>query len=596
MTTGRFSSWGDPSQPNLPGLFSFPKRHRLSTPSEQALGIARIRLNFIFVIFAFAWLLIGARLAYLTLNGEPNARAAQSKDEAGAARADIVDRNGTVLATSLPTTSLCVNSKAIIDADEASRKLRSVLPDLNAQKLDEDLKSGKHCTIIRRHLSPRQNYEVNRLGIAGVEFLPDERRVYPAANAAAHVVGYSDIDNNGLSGIEMSMDKRLTDNPEPLRLSLDIRIQSVLRSELTATMDEFGAKGGAGIVMDLRTGELLALVSLPDFDPNHAGAASDEQRFNRITLGVYEMGSTFKIFNTAYALDSGSSRLTDTFDTVHPLAIGRFSIRDFDKEGRNLNVAEIFTHSSNIGSARMAQKFGGAKQRAFFSRLGLTEKATLELPEIGAPLVPLAKDWGEATTLTTSFGQGIAVNAIQLVSAVGTIVNDGHPVQPTLLKRDDGYEPDIDTVISPHTSALIRGLMRLVVTHGTAKKADAEGYLVGGKTGTAQKTSGKKRYAENERLSSFLGIFPANAPRYLVFAVLDNPKGNAKTYGFATGGWVVAPAVNSVISQIAPLLGIPPLTKEELQITERQILKPLGSTVIDGVPAEDAASLAAAAP
>ncbi|MDD3370544.1 MAG: penicillin-binding protein 2 [Alphaproteobacteria bacterium] len=593
MKKWRFPGSENTSQPNLPGLFSFPKRHRLSTPREQALTLAKARLSVVFLCFAAAWVLIGARLGYLTLFGDPQTTVARSSDTP-IARADITDRNGTVLATSLPTTSLCVDSRAIIDADEAAKKLLSALPDLNAKKLGEDLRNGKHCTIIRRHLTPRQHNEVNRLGIAGVNFLPDEHRIYPAGNLTAHVVGYSDIDNRGLAGIEKTMDERLDDNPQPLTLAVDLRVQSIMRRELQAAMKAYRAQAAAGIVMDIRTGELLSLVSLPDFDPSRAGSANDKQMFNRATLGVYEMGSTFKIFNTAYALDSGSARLSDIYDTTHPLEIGRHTIRDFEKEDRNLNVAEIFTHSSNIGSARMAQRFGGERQRAFLTRLGLIDRQPLEIPEVGTPLVPSAKDWSEATTMTASFGQGIAVNAVQLVSAVATVVNDGHPVHPTLIKRDASYEPDVDTVISPHTSAIMRGLMRLVVTHGTAKKANVEGYLVGGKTGTAQKSSSRKKYMENARLSSFLGTFPINAPRYIVFAILDDPKGNAKTYGFATGGWVVAPTVNNVICQIAPLLGMPPLTKETNRTAERQVLKPLGSVIIDGTPAEGATTYAAA--
>jgi cell division protein FtsI (penicillin-binding protein 3) len=594
MNKWRFSGVKKPPQPNLPGLFSPPKKHRLSTPREQALDVAKTRLGVVFLLFAVAWTLIGGRLAYLTLGGEPNMPTLRAQsDDAPISRADITDRNGTVLATSLPTVSLCVDSKSIINPDEAEKQLMGVLPDLNPQKLSEDLRSGKHCVTIRRHLTPRQYYEVNKLGIAGIDFLPDERRTYPAGNLAAHVVGYSDIDNKGLAGIEKSMDARLNDNPEPLALAVDLRVQSVLRRELFTAMNDFHAESAMGLVMDVHTGEILGMVSLPDFDPGRAGTASDEQRFNRATLGVYEMGSTFKVFNTALALDSGAVHLSDTFDTTHPIEIGTHLIRDFEKEGRNLNVAEIFTHSSNIGSARMAQRFGGIKQRAFFARLGLADKVSLELPEVGAPLVPSPRDWSEATVLTAAFGQGIAVNAVQLATAVATIVNDGHPVHPTLLKRDENYEPDADFVISPRTSAEIRGLMRLVVTHGTAKKADVEGYLVGGKTGTAQKSSANHHYMENARLSSFLGIFPSNAPRYLIFALLDDPKGTAKTFGFATGGWVVAPLVSTIVTEIAPMLEIPPLPKDINEATDRQILKPLGSEIVDGIPVDDGTDYAA---
>jgi cell division protein FtsI (penicillin-binding protein 3) len=385
----------------------------------------------------------------------------------------------------------------------------------------------------------------------------------------------------------------LVENPAPLALSIDLRVQTIMREQLAEAMSEFHAMGAAGLVMDMATGEVVSMVSLPDYDPDHAGNATDDQRFNRDTLGVYEMGSTFKIFNTALALDSGTVHMTDTFDTAHTLEIGGHKIRDFEKENRALNVAEIFTHSSNIGSARMAQRFGGVRQRAFFAKLGLTEKSPIELPEVSAPLIPQARDWSEATTLTAAFGHGVAVSAIQLAGAVATIVNNGHTIRPTLIKRTSApVEENTDSVISNNTSALIRGLMRLVVTRGTAKKADVDGYLLAGKTGTADKLSATHHYLENARLSSFIGVFPINSPRYLVYAWLDDPKGNAKTYGFATGGWTAAPVVHNVVSLIGPLLDMPPLAKDMEEAAEHQILKPLGSETIDGKSIEEGSNYA----
>jgi cell division protein FtsI (penicillin-binding protein 3) len=304
------------------------------------------------------------------------------------------------------------------------------------------------------------------------------------------------------------------------------------------------------------------------------------------------MGSTFKIFNTALALDSGTVHLTDTFDTAHTLEIGGHKIRDFEKENRALNVAEIFTHSSNIGSARMAQRFGGTRQRAFFAKLGLTEKSTIELPEVSMPLLPPARDWSEATTLTAAFGHGVAVNAVQLAGAVATIVNDGQTVRPTLIKQTAPPPASEEPVVSGNTSAIIRSLMRLVVTRGTAKKADVDGYMIGGKTGTAVKLSANGHYLDNARLSSFIGVFPINAPKYLVFAWLDDPKGNAKTYGFATGGWVAAPVVHNVVAQIGPLLDMPPIPNDMEAAVEHQIVKPLGAEIIDGKPVEERSNYA----
>lgn len=588
-------------QPNLPGVFAAPappsvaQSRRLSTPHDLALDVARGRLATAIALFALAFIVLSGRTGFLTLvreAGDGPAQHMQATDRTSG-RADIIDRNGTVLATSLPTISLCADARKILDADEAERQLLKTLPDLDAKKLDADLRNGKHCAMIKRHLTPKQYYEVNSLGIAGLEFQPDERRIYPASNITAHVVGYTDIDNNGLAGVEKSMDSQLEEGTKPLALSIDLRLQSIMHSELSTAIDNFHALGGAGMIMDTHTGEILAMVSLPDFDPQKPGIASDDARFNRDTLGVYEMGSTFKIFNTAMALDSGLIHVGDSFDTTHAIQVGHQFIKDYHPEGRWLNVAEIFTHSSNIGAAHMAQRMGPARQRAFLGRLGLTEKAQIELPEVGAPLVPNARDWGEPTTMTVAFGHGIAVNAVQVLNAVGTIVNDGQPVRATLLKKDTTPDPIANPVINPHTSGLMRGLMRLVVTRGTAKAAEVSGYMIGGKTGTADKLSANHKYDEHARLSSFVGVFPLNAPRYVVFAMLDDPKGNAKTYGFATGGWTAAPVVGRVVAQMAPLMNMPPLDHDMQAEAEKQILRPLGPQIVDGMPIEEGSSYAA---
>lgn len=586
-------------QPSLPGLFASKNSRRLATPHEQALDTAHSRLLAGILLFAIAYLVIAGRLTYLTLlTDSPDLPTARHEvNDSVASRADITDRNGIVLATSLPTISLCADAKKILNPDEAIKQLLNVLPDLDTQKLSDDLHGAKHCAMIKRHLTPKQTYEVNRLGIAGLEFHPDERRIYPAGNVTSHLVGCTNIDNGGMAGIERRFDTRLEENPQPLMLSVDLRLQTIMHRELANAMDEFHAEGAAGLIMDISSGELLAMVSLPDFDPQHPGAAvADEQYINRNTLGVYEMGSTFKIFNTAMALDSGLVHVGDTFDTAHPIQIGHQTIKDYHPENRWLNVAEILTHSSNIGSARMAERLGGARQRAFLSRLGLTEKLSIELPEVGAPLLPSANDWGDATTMTVSFGHGIAVNSTQVIGAVASIVNDGIQVHPTLLKKTiPNYSSvnDQDRVVSPHTSALIRGLMRLVVTRGTAKAAEVAGYIMGGKTGTADKLGANHHYLTNARLSSFIGVFPLNAPKYIVFAMLDDPKGNAKTYGFATAGWVTAPVVSRVASQMGPLMNLEPLSPEAQAATERQILKPLGAQLVDGKPIEEGSNYAA---
>jgi len=584
-------------QPSLPGLFApFTKFRRLATHHEQALDIAHTRLAAAFFLFALAWLVIAGRLTELTVFSEapeaPMSRTSIVED--GPGRADLTDRNGVVLATTVPTNLLCVDSKKLQNVEETRKQLLAIMPDLDPQKLDDDLHSSKHCAIVHRHLTPRQTYAINKLGMVGLEFQPDEGRLYPAGNMAAQAVGFTDIDNKGLAGAEKEFEQTLGARQEPVALSLDLRLQTILHDELNGAMSQFHAIGAGGLVMDISTGEILAMVSLPDFDPTRAGTASDSEKFNRDTLGVYEMGSTFKIFNTALALDSGSIHVGDTFDTIHPIETGRHTIHDFEREKRWLNVAEIFTHSSNIGSAHMAERIGATKQRAFLARLGLTEKVPFELPEVGAPLIPSAEDWSESTVMTAAFGQGIAVNAIQLAGAVATIVNDGIPVHPTLLKQTEIPTKDFpkkDRVITPRTSSLVRGLMRLVVTRGTAKGNDVTGYMLGGKTGTADKIV-DHHYSKNSRLSSFVGVFPINAPRYLVFAMLDDPKGNANTYGFATGGRVAAPVVKQVVARIGPLLNIVPLDEDDEAAAEKQVLKPLNGQIVDGLPVDEGSNYA----
>lgn len=577
-------------QPTLPGLLESHDRMipgRGPTPHDHALERARLRLVFVLFMFGIVYAVIAGRLGDLMLfteTAEPATLHAASGEAPIANRADIVDRNGTLLATSLPTVSLCADAKGIIDADEAITKLRSVLPELDGKRLADEMQGNRRCAMIKRHLTPRQYYAINKLGIAGLMFLPDETRVYPAGHLAAHVLGFTDIDNNGLAGVEKSFNNRLEQQPEPVALSLDLRLQTILHRELSNAMADYHALGAAGLIMDSKTGEILAMVSLPDFDPQQAGEADDNALFNRATLGVYEMGSTFKTFTLAMGLDSGLVKPSDRFDTTHPLQAGSKTIRDFHPSKTPLNTAEVYMESSNIGASLIAEKLGTARQRAFLNHLGLFDKAPLEIPEVGAPLVPSSSAWNSVTTMTVAFGHGIAVNAVQLASAVASIVNDGIRVYPTLIKTDANKTPDErqNRVVSERTAAQMRALMRLVVTKGTAKSADVAGYLVGGKTGTADKLAGG-RYSKDARLSSFVGVFPINAPRYLVFAMLDDPKGNAKTYGFATGGWTAAPVVGRVVSQMGPLLNLPPQEPDVVAAAENRLLRTLGSATLNAL-------------
>lgn len=534
----------------------------LDGSAKRVLETGRTRLLVTGALFAIAFAVVALRLTAVALLQQGDVpRVAQSSAANGllVGRADIVDRNGVVLATTLPTASLYANPHQVLDADDAAARLVDVLKELSQAEVASKLSADKTFVWIDRNLTPREQYQVNRLGIPGLHFQTEERRVYPQGALTAHVVGFTDIDNRGLAGIEQSFDDVLRDGRRPVRLSIDVRLQHILREELGRAIAEFTGIGGAGAILDVDTGELMALVSLPDFDPNQPGIASEDARFNRASLGIYEMGSTFKIFNTALALDSGIVRLTDQFDATKPIRIGGFSIRDYHGKNRWLSVPEIFMYSSNIGSARMAEEVGGVAQKAFFSRLGMLRPASLELPEVGHPLYP--DTWRPINTMTISYGHGLAVSPMHLVSGVAAMVNGGVMRPATLIARAPGEISEGERVISSDTSLLMRKLLRLVVESGTGKNAEVPGYVVGGKTGTADKQSGKG-YDRNSRLASFIAAFPMNDPEYVVLVMVDEPKPNATSFGYATGGWVAAPAVGNIIRRMAPLMGLQPAPED----------------------------------
>jgi cell division protein FtsI (penicillin-binding protein 3) len=573
-------------------------RVRATSPIEQTRD--RLMVTAACIVLAFG--AISLKLADATLlnrAAEPARSLATDEPIAPAmSRAEIVDRNGNSLATSLAVQSLYADAAQVIDPAEAVRKLAGVIPDLDFIDTLGKLSSGKRFVWIRRNLSPRQVNLVHNLGIPGVYFQREERRIYPAGAIASHAVGYTDLDNNGLAGMEHGLDKKLRSGPERVVSSIDLRLQHILRAEMLGIKDEFSASAAVGMIYDVRNGELLSMVSLPDFDPQNPPTEDKEAMFNRATLGVYEMGSTFKIFNTAMVLDSGRVKPTDTFDAIHNIEIGRFTIRDYHSENRMLSVAEIFEVSSNLGSVRMMQTVGAAAQKTFMGKMGFLKPAELEVSENGWPIAP--NPWREINAMTISFGHGLSVSPVHVVAAAAATINGGILVKPTLLKRPAGEAPAGDRVISEQTSQQMRKLFRLVVAEGTAKSANVPGYLVGGKTGTADKQAKQGHgYAKNARRSSFVGAFPMHDPRYLVYVLLDDPKGTKKTYGFATAGWVAAPAVGRVIARIAPILGVPQVDETAPEIRRAVEMnptaplpvtnqKPKGSAVASVQPAVDA--------
>ena len=546
-----------PPNPDIPDIV------RLQGIQAQALNTSRNRLIVTGALLAIAFTVIAGRLVELALmrGAAPKQVARLSEPpKPPKVRAIIADRNGILLATSLPTAALYANPNHVLDAKLAAKRLAKVLPELDEGQLRKKL-SGKNTFVwLHRNLTPDRQFKVNALGVPGLYFQGMERRVYPHGALAAHVLGITDIDGNGLSGVEKQFDGRLTGGESAFALSLDIRVQAMFRDELLRQQNKFSAIGAVGVLIDVQNGEVIALVSLPDFDPNNPVSAAGDAGFNRATKGVYEMGSTFKLFTAAMALDSGVSKMTSRFDATKPIRIHGFTISDYHAKKRWLSLREILVYSSNIGAAKMAMTVGTARQRKYLKLFGLTRAAGIELPEVGTPLTP--DRWRDINTMTIAYGHGIAISPVQLTSGVAALVNGGTFVPSTLLKRRPGVPASGRRVLSAETSEQIRGLMRLVVQTGTGRKAAVRGYAVGGKTGTADKLSGRG-YRKNAIISSFVGAFPIDDPRYVVLVLIDEPKGNERTFNYATGGWVAAPAVGRIVNRMATLIGMAPKRKPE---------------------------------
>jgi cell division protein FtsI (penicillin-binding protein 3) len=418
----------------------------------------------------------------------------------------------------------------------------------------EKLEGDKSFVWIKRGLSPREHFLVNRLGIPGLEFQAEERRIYPQGTTGAHVVGYASIDNAGLAGVERYFDQRLQSG-EMVQLSIDLRLQRMVEDEIAKATQKFSAIGATAIVMDVTNGEVLAMASLPTYDANKAKTITNEALFNRATLGVYEQGSTFKIFNTAMALDSGKVTMSSVFDATNPIRIDRFTINDDHPQRRPLTVPEIFKYSSNIGSAKMAADVMGPEaQKAFFDKIGFLKPLSTQLPELAAPLWP--RHWVRINTMTIAYGHGISVTPLHLAIGASAMVNGGTLYPPSFVKRTTASEAG-KRVIQTRTSQQLRQLLRLNVVEGTGKNSEVKGYEVGGKTGTAEKPS-RGGYRQKALISSFVGMFPMSEPKFLVLVSLDEPHGTKETGGYATGGMVSAPSVKTIIENIIALYGILP--------------------------------------
>jgi cell division protein FtsI (penicillin-binding protein 3) len=517
---------------------------------------ARQRLVVASALFAVVFVAVAMRMAYVSLlrdSAEPTQRVAARGGSIQSERADIVDRHGAVLATSVPVVSAFVNPRLLLDPQEAARKIVTALPDLNYDDVRTKLEEDKTFVWIKRGLSPREHDRVNRLGIPGLEFQAEERRLYPQGTAAAHILGYASVDNAGLAGVERYFDQQLQSG-ETLQLAIDLRLQRLVEREIANAVQKFSAIGATAIVMDATNGEVLAMASLPTYDPNSAKTITNEALFNRATLGVYEQGSTFKIFNTAMALDTGRVTMTSVFDATSPIKIDRFTINDDHAQRRPLTVPELFKYSSNIASAKMAVEMGSDTQRAFFDKIGFLRPLNTQLTELAAPLYP--RHWMKINTMTIAFGHGISVTPLHLATGAAAVVNGGTLYQPSLVKRTAASDPG-RRVIQHKTSVMMRQLLRLNAVEGTGRNADLPGYESGGKTGTAEKPT-RGGYRQKALISSFVGAFPMNDPKFVILVSLDEPKGTKETHGYATAGWVAAPSVKVITEGIVSLYGILP--------------------------------------
>ena len=542
---------------------------RLKSPGQRqdTLALTYHRLMLMMLVFAGITLLIVGRLLFLTVSTD-RSNGGSAVNPLIPARADIIDRKGSVLAQTINGWTVGVfPGKLIGDKDELARRLAELMPERSAAEYRALLDSKKRFVYLRRRAMPELVAAVNALGEPGLDFSREPERLYPNGAMAAHIIGYTNLDGKGEAGMERALDARLADparRGEPVQLSLDARVQHALESELHAAMTKFSAVGAAGVIMDIHSGEVLALTSLPELNPNAPGKGSMDARFNRATLGVYELGSTLKPFTVAMGMDDGHVKsLGQIYPCPGALNAGRFTINDTHPFGRPCSVAEIMQESSNIGTAQIATQVGGVRQKEYLRKMAFLEPVSIELKERGRTLSP-GNNWGDVATMTVGFGHGIAVTPLHLASGYATLLNGGVWRPATLLKHGKNNPvPAGRRVFSEDTSYKMRALLRLVVTHGTGRKADAPGYRVGGKTGSAEKYHNRSLL-----VTTFAGAFPMEDPRYVIVAMLDEPKGIKETHGFRTSGWNVAPVISKTVSRIAPVLGVVPDSSRDANLAE----------------------------
>ena len=537
-------------------------------PSGDLVSQTRDRIVVVISGVAMMFLIIEGRLIYLAMNAEQSPIARNKSNIAlTAARPRILDRNGQTMALDIQVQSLFAEPREIENPDETYEALTTVLPELDFDTTMRRLKSGQGFVWIKREITPRQQADILALGLPGIGFRGESKRYYPGGETASHILGLTNIDSQGIAGIEKHLDDTwlkdlhnsgfdVKQELEPVKLSIDLRVQHFVREALSEAMEKYRAIGAAGVVLDVHTGEIVAMSSLPDYNPNTLTKKLRKDQLNRMSGGAYEIGSTFKMFTTAMALDSGKVGINSRFDARKPLKIGRFRINDFHGKKRILSVPEVFIYSSNIGTAKMADVVGIEGHREFLKSLGLLDKMDgLELPEIAKPSEP--KKWKKVNSITISYGHGVSTTPLQTAVAAAALVNGGKLLKPTLFPRTEQEAIALSKqVLKPNTTDLMRYLMRLNVLKGSGKRAEVPGFLVGGKTGTAEKVVNGK-YSRAKRFNAFLSAFPVTDPRYVVLVIVDEPKPE-KGQRYATAGMNAAPTVASIVKRSAPLLGVKP--------------------------------------
>lgn len=523
----------------------------------------RKRIVVIMCVFSIAFLTVLGRLIHLGAQVPPEPMFTPKNSTNG--RPAILDRNGVVLSMDIPITSAFASPRVMVDIDDAVERITAIFPDLDRQQLHRRLSARGAFTWIRRHITPKEEQALWNAGIPGLSFQRDKKRIYPNGALAAHVLGAVNVDNVGISGLEKWIE---TDGLATLRqsgidlasgalnpivTSLDIRVQYALEDEIGKAIEKYAAKAGAGLVLDVNTGEILALASLPSFDANAPADALKPDRINRIAASVFEMGSTFKALTTAMALESGQYTTRSMIDASKPVAFGRMRIRDFEGKYRPLSLPEAFIYSSNISMAKIAMRLGKDHHQEFLRRFGQMETLKTELPETATPMLP--RKWTDITTATASFGHGIAVTPLQASMGVAALVNGGILIRPTFIKDEPVEARTLASgLVSPKTSEAMRFLLSLNAEQGSARNARIIGYQIGGKTGTAEKVVGG-RYSKTLNITSFMGVVPVEDPRFLLLTILDEPAGLPETYGFRTSGWNAVPLGGAVFKRVLPMLG-----------------------------------------